>query len=217
MKLLNKKGFSLVEVVLAIGIFLVTVLALVGLLGPTLKSVDEVEEVDEVASVVNSVNSFLQNKELIEQAAGQSKFDVIYRAVASGNHATIYVFREYVSGTSTNVRLKVGFASGEVPSDPSVITANTFGNAAGNIYRVVLSPSSVLPVASRSATRDSGTGIYLLSGSDPSTYPEGYFAMEVRIFSEDPPGPSGGGIVATDLSALNDLDPIFTYNTAVVR
>ena len=46
----NKTGFSLIEVVLAIGIFLVTVLALVGLLGPTLQSVDEVEKTDEVSS-----------------------------------------------------------------------------------------------------------------------------------------------------------------------
>ena len=35
------KGFSLIEVVLAIGIFLVTVLVLVGMLGPTLESVEE--------------------------------------------------------------------------------------------------------------------------------------------------------------------------------
>ena len=57
----SKYGFSLIEVVLAIGIFLVTVLALVGLLGPTLQSVDEVEKTDEIASVVNTVNAFLQS------------------------------------------------------------------------------------------------------------------------------------------------------------
>ena len=47
-----RRGFSLIEVVLAIGIFMVTVLALVGLLGPALKSVDEVQQTDAIALVV---------------------------------------------------------------------------------------------------------------------------------------------------------------------
>ena len=62
--------------VLAIGIFLVTVLALVGLLGPTLQSVDEVEKTDEVSSIVNTMNAFLQNSP--EIAPGASRFNAIY-------------------------------------------------------------------------------------------------------------------------------------------
>ncbi len=73
----SKFGFSLIEVVLAIGIFLVTVLALVGLLGPTLQSVDEVEKTDEIASVVNTVNAFLQSSPDIA-VGSQSKFETIY-------------------------------------------------------------------------------------------------------------------------------------------
>ena len=78
----RRAGFSLIEVVLAIGIFLVTVLALVGLLGPTLQSVDEVEKTDEVSSIVNTLNAFLQSSP--EIAPGASKFDAIYNAVADG-------------------------------------------------------------------------------------------------------------------------------------
>ena len=74
----SQKGFSLIEVVLAIGIFLVTVLALVGLLGPTLQSVDEVEKTDEVSSIVNTMNAFLQNSP--EIAPGASRFNAIYNA-----------------------------------------------------------------------------------------------------------------------------------------
>ena len=104
----RRKGFSLVEVVLAIGIFLVTVLALVGLLGPTLQSVDEVEKTDEVSSIVNTVNAFLQSSP--EIAPGASKFDAIYEAVASGNFATMFVFRQYVDSTGNDIQIKVGFA-----------------------------------------------------------------------------------------------------------
>ena len=72
----RRPGFSLIEVVLAIGIFLVTVLALVGLLGPTLQSVDEVEKTDEIVSVVNTINAFLQSSPDINPTG--SKFNAIY-------------------------------------------------------------------------------------------------------------------------------------------
>ncbi len=82
----SQKGFSLIEVVLAIGIFLVTVLALVGLLGPTLQSVDEVEKTDEVSSIVNTINAFLQNSP--EIAPGASRFNAIYNAVSQDSATT---------------------------------------------------------------------------------------------------------------------------------
>lgn len=213
----RKFGFSLIEVVLAIGIFLVTVLALVGLLGPTLKSVDEVEKTDEVSSVVNTLNAFLQNSPDI--APGASKFNAIYAALAGGNEATVFVFRYYDdSAPSGNgvpvVRLAVGFQFGEEGVNSNAIIPNAlFDDAAGPIYRAVLTASSVIPTASRSANRN-GNGIYTLADSNVANYPEGYLAMEVRIFSEAP-GPAFSS--TTSLGTLDDLEPIFTYNTAVVR
>ena len=84
----SKFGFSLIEVVLAIGIFLVTVLALVGLLGPTLQSVDEVEKTDEIASVVNTVNAFLQSSPDIA-VDSQSKFETIYDAISNNSNSCL--------------------------------------------------------------------------------------------------------------------------------
>ena len=88
----RRAGFSLIEVVLAIGIFLVTVLALVGLLGPTLQSVDEVEKTDEVSSIVNTMNAFLQNSP--EIAPGASRFNAIYNAcgIEDDSAATSWCF-----------------------------------------------------------------------------------------------------------------------------
>ena len=207
------RAFSLIEVVLAIGIFLVTVLALVGLLGPTLKSVDDVEQIDAVSSVVNTLNTFLQKSPSI--APSGSKFDVIYGAVASGNYATVFVFNAYMDATSPDTELKVGFYDESVGVDALVKNAD-FSNAAGTIYRAILSPSSVLPTAERSDERNSDD-IYTLTNTSVATYPEGYFAMEVRIFAQDPPGPSASFQASTNLSALSNVEPIFTYNTAVVR
>jgi hypothetical protein len=50
-----------------------------------------------------------------------------------------------------------------------------------------------------------------------ATYLEGSFAMEVRIYAEEPPGPNQTFVSATNLGTLNTKEPIFTYNTAIVR
>ena len=220
----SKFGFSLIEVVLAIGIFLVTVLALVGLLGPTLQSVDEVEKTDEIASVVNTVNAFLQSSPDIA-VGSQSKFETIYDAISndSNSEATIFVYRYYDNKTDPDnetIALEVGFATGEPVNvrakvnQPATNPAN-FADAAGPIFRVVLTASSVTPEVLRSPNRN-GDGIYTLSAG-VADYPEGYLAMEVRIYPENPPGPSGNFNTATNLTALKDIEPLFTYNTAVVR
>ena len=208
----RSSGFSLIEVVLAIGIFLVTVLALVGLLGPTLRSIDEVEKTDEVASIVNTINAFLQNS--YDIAPGASKFDAIYNAV-SQDHATLLVFRAY--DANDMISLKIGFvaetnAAAQVSVDDIYSGSNIL--AAGTIYRAVLTPSSVNPTAEMT---DAGVGNfprYKMNASTPAAYPEGSFAMEVRIFAEDP---SLNFNVVSNLNTLSTEEPIFTYNTAIVR
>jgi len=237
----NCNGFSLVEVVLAIGIFLVTILALVGLLGPTLKSVDSVDKTDEVVSIVNTLNAFLQNSPDIALPGG-SKFDAIYNALRNGNEATLFVYRWYddsVAGDLT-VRIEIGFADNEggavnargvvndVARDPNL--ADGFEAAAGPIYRVVLTPSSVIPESGtdfdgnpgqtyRSVVRDGTTKTYTLS-ADLDGYFEGYFAMEVRIFSREVDQIAIQDPTAMPTPSLADLaneTPLFTYNTAIVR
>lgn len=216
----SRRGFSLIEVVLAIGIFLVTVLALVGLLGPTLQAVDEVEKTDEIASVVNTVNAFLQSSPDIAPT-GQSKFDVIYEAVRSGNHATIFVFRSFV-GTGTDVELKFGF----IGETGATLVDADFANTAGPVYRVVLTASSVTPISQLNETDGDGDGSPDRNGDEIFTlanpiadYPEGYFAMEVRIFALESDMVEARSGLPSDKTptALKDLEPLFTYNTAVVR
>jgi type II secretory pathway pseudopilin PulG len=214
----SEYGFSLIEVVLAIGIFLVTVLALVGMLGPTLQSVDEVEKTDEIASVVNTVNAFLQSSPDIGNSSAtppESKFDAIYNAVENNGYATVFVFRSYENATSTNIELIVGFL-GETNAR---LSSSDFANTAGSIYRIVLTASSVTPDAQLNETKRNADGIYTLKNS-LATYPEGYFAMELRIFAlEADIIDARGGSVPADRDAdwLTNLEPLFTYNTAVVR
>jgi type II secretory pathway pseudopilin PulG len=221
----NSAGFSLIEVVLAIGVFLVTVLALVGLLGPTLQSVDEVEKSDEVVSVVNTVNAFLQSSDEINP--GGSRFNTVYEAVLSGDFATVFVFRSFADPNDpTDIELQVGFVDSEVTGGSTlgldaVVDAEDFADAAGPIYRVVLSASSVLPTPASAPQRyrsqdRNANGIYEMN-ANLADYGEGYFAMEARIFAEDPPAPGVTFSSVTNLAELADKEPIFTYNLAVVR
>jgi hypothetical protein len=203
---------------------MITVLALVGLLGPTLQSVDEVEQMDELTSVVNTVNAFLQSSPDIAPEA--SKFDAIYRAVESDDYATLFVFQRYVDDTGEETELAVGFLEeNSVDSKAELDPSSDFANAAGTLYRVVLSASPVTPEDSQNPIgRNDTTGVYSLASSNPAAYPEGYFAIELRIYVEearpsfDPDKlPPYGSSDDFDLSELMKIDPMFTYNTAVVR
>ena len=215
---LCRRGFSLIEVVLAIGIFLVTVLALVGLLGPTLQSVDEVEKVDEVSSVVNTINTFLQSSPDIA-VSGQSKFETIYKELNTDGFITAFVFRAY--DNNDDVSLKVGFSDkfnvGDTAKAQVVASDIRTGSnviAAGPVYRALLTASSVTPVEhlKDGRVRDGNGVLYL--GENFLQYPEGYLAMEVRIFAEDP----GGAFIYNKLLRdVADFEPLFTYNTAIVR
>lgn len=212
----SKFGFSLIEVVLAIGIFLVTVLALVGLLGPTLQSVDEVEKTDEIASVVNTLNAFLQSSPDIA-VVGQSKFETIYKELNTDGFITAFVFRAY--DNNDDVSLVVGFNDKfEVGDEDKArvlatnIRTETNVIAAGPVYRVFLTTSSVTPEDNRTVVRDSNGVFYL--NKNFLDYPEGYLAMEVRIFAEEPSPTFNYNKLLRDVA---DVEPLFTYNTAIVR
>jgi type II secretory pathway pseudopilin PulG len=219
----SRKGFSLIEVVLAIGIFMVTVLALVGLIGPTLKSVDEVEQTDAIISVVNSLNTFLQQSPDIALNGG-SKFDAVYNAIVNDGQATVFVFQSYI-GDSTETELKVGFydetsVSGNAKIEQVDFVQNGIPKVAGSIFRAVISASSVTPEIHRTLDRDPNTQIFTLTKASADIYPEGYLAMEVRLYSEEYSSDFNSNFstrATTDLNRLAERDSIFTYNVAIVR
>ena len=62
------KAFSLIEVVVAVGIFAVSIVAVIGLLSPISRSVSEVKEADDATRVINAIQTTLQN--LATQSGG---------------------------------------------------------------------------------------------------------------------------------------------------
>ncbi len=57
--MINKKAFSLIEVVLAAGVFAVTIVAVLGLYAPLSQSVSEMSDTDDASRLMNAVNSEL--------------------------------------------------------------------------------------------------------------------------------------------------------------
>jgi hypothetical protein len=221
------KGFSLIEVVLAIGIFLVTVLALVGLLGPTLKSINEVEQSDEVGSIVHTVNTFLQTSPDIAPNVGDSKFESIYSAIADDGYASLIVYRWFDDAAANNgppvIEQEIGFLNNEGGAIDALAVVNSNSDAdyvaaAGKIYRIVLTASSVLPDEVISDNGENAYPRYLLT-QDFSNYSLGYLALEVRIFAlpADMEAVRLGTIDPTDVSVLADEDAAFVYPVAIVR
>ena len=159
---------------------------------------------------MNTINAFLQNSP--EIAGKGSRFASIYKAV-SQDYATVLVFRAYDANDA--IVLKIGFV-GETSTelDADDVTSGTEILAAGPVYRAVLTPSAA---NASTAMLDLGEGAYpryQMAFSDPNDYEEGAFALEVRIFAEEP---SLNFEAQSDLAELSKQQPFFTYNTAIVR
>lgn len=208
------KAFSLIEAVLAIGIFFVTVLVLIGMLGPLLNSVNSVKTTDEVVSVVDSLNSFLQSDAPL--AIEGTNFDLLYQAIQTRGYATIYIFRSYVSKNSTDIKLTMGFSPKETTTTIRIdrkAKVREFKSAAGPIYRAVITLS---PFISREYYRDRGRSAfprYALS-ENFENFDSNFLSLSVDLFAEEP-GPSFRDDIP--LKAIYTEKPIFSFSTGINR
>lgn len=216
-KMFRKKyrsGFSLVETVFSISIFLVIIVVLLAMIGPVLSSLDEVKESDEISSIVESLNSFLQAKTSL--AVNGSNFDLIYEAVKSRGYATVYIYRSYVSENSPNVQLSIGFSRKETTSSIQMernAKIYDFKDAAGPIYRAILTNGPQMP---RQYYRDRGRSAnpryYLTKNRD--SFMNNYLPLEIALFSNDQEPES---IDSVKLKDILKKKPIVTYFTVINR
>ncbi|MDR2862517.1 MAG: prepilin-type N-terminal cleavage/methylation domain-containing protein [Puniceicoccales bacterium] len=105
----RRKGFSLVEVMLAVGVLSLAILALVGLLGATFQQVDDVVETNRAIIAVPAVNIALESPELIggekiPEAADNKipRFQVVYNFVkeaVGAKKVILYYFNREIKGS----------------------------------------------------------------------------------------------------------------------
>ena len=182
-KYVQVKGFSLIETVLSISIFLVTILILLAMLGPVLSTVDKVKESDEVSVFMDSINSFLQSNSSL--AVSGSNFDVIYEAVKTRGYATVYIFRSYISKDSSNIELSIGFSPSETTSSIRMnrnAKIYNFKNAAGPIYRAIITNGPQMP---KKFYRDRGRSAkprYYLTAAR-TAFENNYLPLEISLLS----------------------------------
>ena len=207
-------GFSLIETVFSISIFLVVIVVLMAMVSPILSSLDEVKESDEISSVVESLNSFLQAKTSL--AVNGSNFDLIYEAVKSRGYATIYIYRSFISESSSNVQLSIGFSRKETSSSIKMHRSAKiydFSNAAGPIYRAIL---TVGPHMEKQYYRDRGRSAkpryYLTQGR--KSFQNNYLPLEIALFSNDQ---EPEFIDSVKLKDILERKPIVTYSTVINR
>lgn len=210
----HSSGFSLIETVLSISIFLVTIVVLLAMLGPVLSSLDEVKESDEISSIVESLDSFLQANSTL--AVNGSNFDLIYEAVKSRGFATVYIFRSFVSEDSPSVQLSIGFSPKETTSSIRMERSAriyNFKQSAGPIYRAILTNGPQMP---KQYYRDRGRSAkprYYLT-ADRKAFQNNYLPLEISLYSND-----FGPDFVEDFKLKDILkeEPILTYFTVINR
>ena len=210
----HRRGFSLIETVFSISIFLVIILVLLAMIGPVLSSLDEVKESDEISSIIESLNSFLQAKTSL--AVNGSNFDLIYEAVKSRGYATVYIFRSFVSEKSSNVQLSIGFSQEETTSSIRMeknAMIYDFKDAAGPIYRAILTNG---PQMNNQYYRDRGRTAnpryYLTKGREE--FENNYLPLKIDLFSNDQ---EPEFIDSVQLKDILKRKPIQTYFTVINR
>jgi prepilin-type N-terminal cleavage/methylation domain-containing protein len=147
--LLKKKGFSLVEVVVAVGIFALAIVGVIGLLSPTNKAIADVTDSDNATRVVNAVQQGLQ------QLASSGRFTTVGSTVGVG-------------ASTTGATVSDGLIQATAPADP----------ADGTTLATSSTYSKFTLYASRDGTKVGLTGDTTVWGSAAATdHTQKYFEI----------------------------------------
>jgi len=155
-------GFTLIEVILAVGIFTFAILALLGLFGSSLRSVGQVEDASRVPAVMGAVQAWIDGE----------TFADVYTGVANQRTLELLCYVEVAgSGTSRTETLRV------LRIDATGGDRSAFSGAAGAVFKADLIASPMNP----------DVGSALPARAD--TWAHGYVAMDVSIYTLPAPEP----------------------------
>ncbi|MCH2155232.1 MAG: hypothetical protein MK080_04455 [Opitutales bacterium] len=181
----QRRGLSLVEVIIAIGVFAFAMVTLIGLLGSTLTSISESLTSEEAAAVVSKVETFLQSYDLNPDVP---KFQEVYTELQGNQYIDILVYNQ-IDGATVLV-------DGSQAADVEVAMNNTVvsDNVDGALFVALVTPAFSNPQNTVSATSNALPSPFdqLFSVSLNQTFADfdlGYLIMDVRIFSYDAPAP----------------------------
>ncbi len=217
----GKDGFTLVEVILAVGVIAMAIMALIGLLGTTFQQVQDVVETNQAIGVVTKVNAALDNPrtvggEKIPNAETTTAFDAVYDFVKNAhgtNPVVLYYFQKEINfdnlGKETSIPVMYRAASDNFTQ----VLYNQQGGT-GSVFRVEIRISNLLEnqrIFVDTSTYEPTDATYVAGSSlpDVNSYALAYLPLEVRVFPHD--------FSDNSLNASRDIRPILTQNIVINR
>lgn len=182
------KGFSLVEVVLAIGVLSLAVVALLGLFGPTISSVKQVVDNNVATAAVSKINTHIQY--------GMS-WDEVVSALPAGSGSIFYVWNNQTAEDQP-ITMEISDNAGDLALDqlvgtPMVVTIERGMQTGTNTYDFAnVDTEGYMPILVK---------IYSVDAANIGNY-----SFETV-----------DGVSVLQSSGGDSLEPIFSYTTAKNR
>ncbi len=188
----TKAGFSLVEIVLALGIVSVSLLAIFGMFGAALKTNNETISQQEVLGMTRSFNDFLR----ATNASGGGGFTNVYPWIVNTNNQPRLMAFVMTNGIITN-----GFATNStfrsVASDPR--------QRQGRLYEMKLSLSPNMPLRQANGSLIARPQASDLPATAAAYTNDAMLAIQVSAH------------VVPSVDAIVTNQPVFTYETTLSR
>lgn len=185
----SMRAFTLVEVALALGLFALAIVSILGLLGPAVGRIEDIRLMQAANDIVSQLSADLQHFDgdgRVDTRAFEEIFNLVARAPG-----VLYVYRGRGGG------LRVTPAPAEV------------SEVEGRVFAARLTVSGVNPPAYLQATGDH----FVLSGFTPATYPEAWLGLRVDLHIMPTPAPD----TAFEPAEPSESNFLFRYHTAVNR
>ncbi len=192
MKIFGKsRAFTLLEVVLAVGVLGLALLTLAGLLARSTGNLVETKSQNKAEALAGKLDAFLQEK----------GFDTVYSWVAGDSEKVLFFY-----SLQSDSGLEGGDLNVRETSYPGL--SDEIADSIGPVLKIILKSSPL-------TFRESGVdGIARTLPASPDDFAEGYLAVEAWVYSETGVGPEAELDIGP---AVRSEDFITVYNYAVTR
>jgi len=126
----QSRGFSLVEVILALGIMAISIVSILAMIGSTLTNVSDTEEISTATDCIEKMNSIIQNTPFWDP---DNPSEGVYQWVIKSTSAspTVFIFYNEIPLTSSTItglapiqrvaRLNIGYADLDKPNQTYIV------------------------------------------------------------------------------------------------
>lgn len=215
-----RKGFTLVEVILAVGVIAMAILALVGLLGSTFQQVEDVVQTNQAIGVVTRINAALDNPRLVggeklPNAEEGNAFEVVYnftKGAIAPQSVVLYCFDKELDTANPGKYSPLAVVY-RASGDNFTREIYNNQNGIGPVFRVEISISKFLQDQKIFLNKDTYEPQETRYNNGPLPdmvdFALGYLPLELKVFPHD----------FTDIADLKnrDIRPILTQNIVINR